>query len=478
MRAALACPSRSPTALGCSSTRWSSTPRPRRRSRLRCKGLSAPRPADGEPDRRPSGQRRLDALLEVVRRGVASATGSPPPRRQSSPSPCPLRTSWPARTPPRCSGRVRPDPGRPQTARRGPRGRAVGRGRAAPRHAASRPRQPAGPCAGGDGHPAGVRRAARRLGDGAPRAERTAAAGVRRAQARLAVGRRARRDRGGDQRRRGQATERTGPFGAELQARVPAQPDRRRQARSWSGSSAWTVPAGSCAECSAGRRRRSRRGGAARGGVAEVVVVRGEHPVPPRDLLEIRLPPEAAAALEEQAKAQQEQRSRTGSRPSPAPSSAARRSPRPASAGRSAAEKETLQFLLDVLGGDEEQLVARPPAGRPAAARAPGPRAGSPPARCRPASRWTPTCWPASGASSGMVSSTRLASLCPKRHQPDQVADADRLLDEGRQQPRRGHGHVDAPRLVEQPFVARVVDPGDHPRHAVLGLGEQRRPPG
>jgi hypothetical protein len=38
-------------------------------------GLSAPRPADGEPDRRPSGQRRMDALLEVVRRGVASAEG-------------------------------------------------------------------------------------------------------------------------------------------------------------------------------------------------------------------------------------------------------------------------------------------------------------------------------------------------------------------------------------------------------------------
>jgi hypothetical protein len=38
-------------------------------------GLSAPRPADGAPDRRPSGQRRMDALLEVVRRGVASAEG-------------------------------------------------------------------------------------------------------------------------------------------------------------------------------------------------------------------------------------------------------------------------------------------------------------------------------------------------------------------------------------------------------------------
>ena len=38
-------------------------------------GLSAPRPAQGEPDRRPSGQRRMDALLEVVGRGVASADG-------------------------------------------------------------------------------------------------------------------------------------------------------------------------------------------------------------------------------------------------------------------------------------------------------------------------------------------------------------------------------------------------------------------
>ncbi|MEO6411356.1 MAG: DUF222 domain-containing protein [Pedococcus sp.] len=37
--------------------------------------LSVPRPADGEPDRRTSGQRRMDALLEVVRRGVASADG-------------------------------------------------------------------------------------------------------------------------------------------------------------------------------------------------------------------------------------------------------------------------------------------------------------------------------------------------------------------------------------------------------------------
>ena len=49
----------------------------------------------------------------------------------------------------------------------------------------------------------------------------------------------------------------------------------------------------------------------------EVVVVRGEHPVPPRDLLELRLPPEAAAALEEQAKAQQEEQNRFATQPNP-----------------------------------------------------------------------------------------------------------------------------------------------------------------
>ena len=39
--------------------------------------------------------------------------------------------------------------------------------------------------------------------------------------------------------------------------------------------------------------------------LSQVVVVRGDHPMPPRDLLELRLPPEAAAAIEEQARAQQ-----------------------------------------------------------------------------------------------------------------------------------------------------------------------------
>ncbi len=39
----------------------------------------------------------------------------------------------------------------------------------------------------------------------------------------------------------------------------------------------------------------------------DIVVVRGEHPVPPRDLLELRLPPEAAQAIAEQQAQQQEE---------------------------------------------------------------------------------------------------------------------------------------------------------------------------
>ena len=38
---------------------------------------------------------------------------------------------------------------------------------------------------------------------------------------------------------------------------------------------------------------------------ADVVVVRGDHPVPPRDMLEIQLPPEALQALAEEAEAQE-----------------------------------------------------------------------------------------------------------------------------------------------------------------------------
>ena len=48
----------------------------------------------------------------------------------------------------------------------------------------------------------------------------------------------------------------------------------------------------------------------------DIVVVRGEHPVPPRDILELRLPPEAQQAFEEQqAAATEENRFRTDLNP-------------------------------------------------------------------------------------------------------------------------------------------------------------------
>ena len=113
------------------------------------------------------------------------------------------------------------------------------------------------------------------------------------------------------------------------------------------------------------------------------------------------------------------------------------------------------------MSGSRRTAARRPPpAGRRGWARCPAlaqdrdQRGVARATRCRrPAGR-------RSGASSGMVSSTRLASPCPERHQPHQVADADRLLDQRGQQPRRRDGDVDAPGLVEQPLVLRVVDPG------------------
>ena len=47
----------------------------------------------------------------------------------------------------------------------------------------------------------------------------------------------------------------------------------------------------------------------------DVVVVRGDHPVPPREILELRLPPEARQALEGQIPAEEENRFRGGLNP-------------------------------------------------------------------------------------------------------------------------------------------------------------------
>ena len=110
----------------------------------------------------------------------------------------------------------------------------------------------------------------------------------------------------------GQAQEIQGSFGTELIAQVPAEQEQPASGLRlvrfvgvdgprWFLRGLFTGPAAD--------------GGEPAGLLEEVfrdiVVVRGEHPVPPRDILELRLPPEAQKAFEEQAAAAR----RTGSRP-------------------------------------------------------------------------------------------------------------------------------------------------------------------
>jgi hypothetical protein len=107
----------------------------------------------------------------------------------------------------------------------------------------------------------------------------------------------------------GATAERAGPFGIELLVRAPAQPGQPPGVNMvrfagvdgprWFLRGLFTGPAAENAAAAAPLEELMR----------EVVVIRGEHPVPPRDLLELRLPPEAAAALaEEQARAEEEGR--------------------------------------------------------------------------------------------------------------------------------------------------------------------------
>ena len=106
----------------------------------------------------------------------------------------------------------------------------------------------------------------------------------------------------------GTSSERAGTFGTELVARVPAEPGQPRsgmRAVRFTGVDGprWFLRglfAGAAAENPSAAAPLEAL-------MREVVVVRGDHPVPPRDLLELRLPPEAAQALaEEQARAEQE----------------------------------------------------------------------------------------------------------------------------------------------------------------------------
>jgi len=110
----------------------------------------------------------------------------------------------------------------------------------------------------------------------------------------------------------GQSIEADGPFGVELRARIapadPAHGDRRgalEPARflgvdgpRWFLRGLINGPAASYQDQARPLERV----------FAAVVVVRGDHPVPPRDLLEIRLPDEALQALGQQAPEPEEDR--------------------------------------------------------------------------------------------------------------------------------------------------------------------------
>ena len=107
----------------------------------------------------------------------------------------------------------------------------------------------------------------------------------------------------------GQSQESEGPFGIELIAQVPAEPGQPASGLRlvrfagidgprWFMRGLFTGPAASGGE----------QAGPLEQVLRDVVVVRGDHPVPPREILELRLPPEARQALEEQAAAEGENR--------------------------------------------------------------------------------------------------------------------------------------------------------------------------
>jgi hypothetical protein len=112
----------------------------------------------------------------------------------------------------------------------------------------------------------------------------------------------------------GQGTEHEGPFGTELAAQVPAQPGNAAagfmpvrfvgvDGPRWFLRGLFQGPAATNPAAAAPLEALIR----------EVVVVRGEHPMPPRDLLELRLPAEAQQALaEQQAKADEQQQQQDG----------------------------------------------------------------------------------------------------------------------------------------------------------------------
>jgi hypothetical protein len=109
----------------------------------------------------------------------------------------------------------------------------------------------------------------------------------------------------------GRSQESDGSFGIELMAQVPMEPGQPASGMRlvrfvgidgprWFVRGLFTGPAADGGEQAELLEEVLR----------DVVVVRGDHPVPPRDILELRLPPEARQALEEQAAAEEESRFR------------------------------------------------------------------------------------------------------------------------------------------------------------------------
>ena len=109
----------------------------------------------------------------------------------------------------------------------------------------------------------------------------------------------------------GRSEEVPGSFGIELAAQVPAEPGQPASGLRlvrfvgidgprWFLRGLFTGPAAAGGEPARALEEVLR----------DVVVVRGEHPVPPRDILELRLPPEAQQAFDEQAAAAEENRFR------------------------------------------------------------------------------------------------------------------------------------------------------------------------
>jgi hypothetical protein len=102
-----------------------------------------------------------------------------------------------------------------------------------------------------------------------------------------------------------------GLFGTVLEAEVPAEPGNPESGLRtvrfvgvdgprWFLRGLFSGPAASGGAAAAGPGQSNTEAGVLEAVFRDIVVVRGEHPVPPRDLLELRLPPEAAQAMAEQ----------------------------------------------------------------------------------------------------------------------------------------------------------------------------------